>query len=90
MSHYQTISVDRVSTPTERRRYGKNLLRSRHLFVAKEAVYKAVHPIDGIFLDFQDIEIDFGNSTARVSYGRTIPVQIVSGKHLIALARIDV
>ena len=34
--------ADFISTPAERLRYSKNLLQGRHLFVVKEAVFKAV------------------------------------------------
>lgn len=75
-----------VSTPRERRRYPPSLLKSRLLFTAKEAVYKAVHPIDGIFLDFQDIEIDLSGQVAEVSYGRRLAVRTARSGHIIALA----
>ena len=59
---------------------------SRVLFAVKEAVYKAVHPLDGIFLDFPDVEVDLAAGIARTSYGRTVPVRVATGPHIVALA----
>lgn len=71
--------IDLVATPAERSRYGRNFLRSRVLFVAKEAVFKAVHPLDGIFLDFQDIEVDVESQVAYVRLGRAVRVKVKAG-----------
>jgi 4'-phosphopantetheinyl transferase EntD len=78
--------VDLVATPVERSRYGRSFLRSRALFVAKEAVFKAVHPLDGVFLDFQDIEVDVESEIARVRAGRAVRVKIKASGHVAALA----
>jgi 4'-phosphopantetheinyl transferase EntD len=82
--------VDLVATPAERSRYDRNFLRGRALFVAKEAVFKAVHPLDGVFLDFQDIEVDVENQVAQVRSGRAVRVKVkASGQiagHVAALA----
>src|SRR5262249_5603694 len=43
--------VSLVATPMERYRYSVELCTSRALFAAKEAVFKATNPIDGVFLD---------------------------------------
>jgi 4'-phosphopantetheinyl transferase EntD len=84
-----TELVEIVSTATERLRYGKLVCQRRDLFVAKEAVYKAAHAIDGIFLDFQDIETNFDDGTARVCYGRTFVLSKIDvGTHVAALAHI--
>jgi 4'-phosphopantetheinyl transferase EntD len=82
--------VDLVATPAERSRYDRNFLRGRALFVAKEAVFKAVHPLDGVFLDFQDIEVDVENQLAHVRSGRAVRVKVkASGQiagHVAALS----
>jgi 4'-phosphopantetheinyl transferase EntD len=75
-----------ISTPAERLRYGKNFLQGRHLFVAKEAVFKAVYPEDGIFLDYKDIDIDFARREAITSYGRKVTIEAAAASHVIALA----
>lgn len=78
--------VDVVATPAERSRYDQNFLQTRALFATKEAVYKAVHPIDNIFLEFHDIEVDFKKQIARVSYGRLISVKVNASSYVVALA----
>jgi 4'-phosphopantetheinyl transferase EntD len=78
--------IDIIATPAERCRYAKAFLRGRQLFAAKEAVYKAIYPLDGHFLDFHDIEVDLDAQMARVSYGRTAKVKVLTGSHVIALA----
>ena len=75
-----------IATPSERSHYGQSLLRSRQLFAAKEALYKAFFPIDHHFLDFHDIEVELQQQEARVSYGRTAAVKVAEGGHVIALA----
>lgn len=75
-----------ISTSTEQSRYGQSFLRSRQLFAAKEAVYKAIFPLDQCFLDFDDIEVELQQQVARVSYGRVATVKVSEGSHVIALA----
>jgi 4'-phosphopantetheinyl transferase EntD len=83
-----TDLINFVAAPAEQSRYSHALLRSRQLFVAKEAVYKAVHPLDQIFLDFHDIDVNLEQETARVRYGRTVHVKVMSASHVVALASI--
>ena len=78
--------VDLVATPAERSRYAPSVLHSRVLFVAKEAVYKAIHPLDGVFLDFHDIEIDLDRQVAIVRGARTVSVRVGVSSHVVALA----
>lgn len=81
--------VDLVATPAERACYDAALLRGRALFVAKEAVFKAVHPLDGVFLDFHDIEVDLDGGIARLRSGRAVAVRVAAfsgGGHVAALA----
>lgn len=78
--------IDLVATPAERSRYERAFQRSRVLFVAKEAVFKAVHPLDGVFLDFQDIEVDIESQVAYVRSGRAVRVKVKASGHVAALA----
>jgi 4'-phosphopantetheinyl transferase EntD len=80
--------ADEISTQSEQRRYPRSWLESRRLFVAKEAVYKAVHPVDGVFLDFRDVEVDLAKGIALTSYGRALSVEIGTGSHVLAIARV--
>lgn len=49
--------LDMIARPSERTQ------PAALVFSAKEAVYKCLYPIDGIFRDFQDVELAFGAGT---------------------------
>jgi 4'-phosphopantetheinyl transferase EntD len=78
--------ISLVATPAERRRYSHDVLSSRMLFAAKEAVFKAVYPIDGIFLDFHDVEVDLGAGCARLGNERKIAVSVARTPRTVAVA----
>jgi len=85
----RALPVELVSTVTtliERQRYPEELCSSRALFVIKEAVFKAVYPIDGVFLDFHDIEVDIDTGSARVRNGRVIEVILATSPRVVAIA----
>src|SRR5262249_50349452 len=78
--------LDVVATADERKQLVNRQLGGRLLFTAKEAVYKAVYPLDRTFLDHHDVEVDFVNLTAVVRRGRTVPLRIAISTHIVALA----
>jgi 4'-phosphopantetheinyl transferase EntD len=78
--------IDIVATPKERPAVDGRLYQGRLLFAAKEAVYKAVYPLDGIFLEHHDVEIDFAERKGTVSNGRVVEVRFCHSTHLIAVA----
>ncbi len=78
--------LDLVATPSERTEIAGNLLQGRLLFTIKEAVYKAAHPLDGVFLEHHDVEVDLAAGTARVRTGRTVRFRHGAGSHLVVLA----
>jgi 4'-phosphopantetheinyl transferase EntD len=78
--------VDMVTTERERSWVGNDLHRARLLFSVKEAVYKAVYPLDGTFLDHQDVEVDIGARTAVIRNGRVVTVHCCALPHIVALA----
>jgi 4'-phosphopantetheinyl transferase EntD len=80
--------VERVATLLERRRYGADVLASRRLFVAKEAVFKATHPLDGVFLDFHDVEVDLAAGRAATRGGREVELWFAPAARLIAVAHL--
>lgn len=61
-------------------------LTPKAVFCIKEAVFKAVHPVDGIFLDFQDVHLDFSSRSALTSYGRRVRWEVWTETHLLAVA----
>ena len=75
-----------VATPREIRRYAPRVVESRLLFVVKEAVYKALNPLDGRFLEFHDIEVDLDALTARTVHGVAARVQFCVAGDVAALA----
>jgi 4'-phosphopantetheinyl transferase EntD len=52
----------------------------------KEAVYKATHPIDGVFLEHHDVEVCLTSSVALTSSGRSLRIHTISQPRLVALA----
>jgi 4'-phosphopantetheinyl transferase EntD len=78
--------LDLVATPKERLRISDDPYRGRLLFVAKEAVYKAVNPVEHVFLDHHDVEIDFEQRKAFVRTGRVVDLRFAVATHLVALA----
>jgi 4'-phosphopantetheinyl transferase EntD len=79
--------LDLVVTPQERLNLGDDVYRGRLLFVAKEAVYKAVHPLDQTFLEHHDVEVNLSARKAVVRGGRVVELRFsISAHHLVALA----
>ena len=78
--------VDLVMTPRERDRMTEGPLHTRLHFAAKEAVYKAVQPLDGLFLEFHDIEVDLAARVARIRNGRTLALLLCVSSHLVVVA----
>jgi 4'-phosphopantetheinyl transferase EntD len=77
-----------VVSPAEKAALGGDMLRARLLFAAKEAVYKALAPLDGRFLEYSDIEVDIAGGRASVKGGRNVSLKFCVSTHLVALARV--
>src|SRR5262249_33514116 len=75
-----------VTTPGEREHIERDPYRGRLLFAAKEAVYKTVHPLDGKFLDYPDIEVDLAAQKAITRTGRTVDLRACISTHLVVVA----
>jgi 4'-phosphopantetheinyl transferase EntD len=78
--------IDLIATPRERIMIRDVPNGGKLLFVAKEAAYKAVHPVDHTFLEHHDVEIDIASRKARVSNGRIVHLRFCISTHLAALA----
>jgi 4'-phosphopantetheinyl transferase EntD len=78
--------LDIVATPKERIRLSEDPYRGRLLFAAKEAVYKAVYPLDQTFLDHQDVEVSLAAQRAVVNNGRIVEIRFCSHGRLIVVA----
>jgi 4'-phosphopantetheinyl transferase EntD len=75
-----------IATPLEQSALTSYRYGGRLLFAAKEAVYKAVVALDRVFLDHQDVEVDFLRRKAMVRNGRTVELRFCISTHLLALA----
>jgi 4'-phosphopantetheinyl transferase EntD len=79
--------LDLVATPQEQLKLAHDAYRGRLLFVAKEAVYKAVYPLDRMFLEHHDVEINLAERKAIVRNARMVELRFsTSAHHLVALA----
>lgn len=79
--------LDLVATPQEQLKLAHDAYRGRLLFVAKEAVYKAVYPLDRMFLEHHDVEINLAERKAVVRNARMVELRFsTSAHHLVALA----
>jgi 4'-phosphopantetheinyl transferase EntD len=78
--------LDIVAMPKERERIQDDPLRGRLLFSIKEAVYKAVYPLDRMFLDHHDVEVSLVDGTATVRNGRVVRFRYGVASHIVVLA----
>jgi 4'-phosphopantetheinyl transferase EntD len=81
--------LDLVATPAEQGELAGDLIEARLLFCAKEAVYKATNPIDGVFLEHRDVEVRLGPATASTRTGHALRLFLSRSPRLIALATLD-
>src|SRR5262249_46843141 len=81
--------LDIVATPQEQLRLGDDPCRGRLLFVDKEAVYKAVYPLDRTFLEHHDVQVSLADHKATVRNGRVVELRFSISAHLVALAFIS-
>ena len=75
-----------VATPLERLKIADDPYRGRLLFAAKEAVYKAVYPLDRMFLEHHDVEVNLADRKAVVRNGRAVELRFGISSHILVLA----
>jgi 4'-phosphopantetheinyl transferase EntD len=78
--------IEMVTTPRERERYATEVIESRLLFAVKESIYKALNPLDGRFLDFQDIEVDIPAKLGRTRNGAIVDVVFTTHPRVVAIS----
>jgi 4'-phosphopantetheinyl transferase EntD len=86
---FETLGIDiepALPLPPELRDVVLSPREARIVFAAKEAVYKAVYPLDRVFLEFADIQVDLGDGQAVTRTGRTLSLRHCVASHIIALA----
>jgi 4'-phosphopantetheinyl transferase EntD len=78
--------LDLIATPKERAAINDDPYQGRLLFAAKEAVYKAVYPLDQMFLEHHDVQVDLAHRRAVVCNGRIVELRFSASKHLLVVA----
>jgi 4'-phosphopantetheinyl transferase EntD len=78
--------VTMVATPRERLAIADDPLGGRILFAAKEAVYKAVYPIDETSLEHHDVEVALADRKATVRNSRVVEIRYCVSTHIVVLA----
>lgn len=75
-----------VVTEAEHEILSGDLLAARSVFTIKEAVYKATHPMDGVFLNHEDVEVNFNTFKAQTSTGHELPFVAIQKPRMVAIA----
>jgi 4'-phosphopantetheinyl transferase EntD len=58
----------------------------RLIFCAKEAAYKAINPLDGAALEYEDIAVDLVSNQARLRDGRRLRLEWAHGERWLVVA----
>ena len=80
------FELDLIATPRERLAAISSRYGGRLLFTAKEAVYKAVYPLDKMFLEHHDVEIDFDACKAIVHGRQVLDLRFGISESFVTLA----
>ncbi len=80
------VRLAAIATQSELDRCSGDPLSGRILLAAKEAVYKALNPTDGLFLGFHDVEVDLGRGRATTRGGRAVALAWTTHPWVTALA----
>ncbi|MBA8879041.1 4'-phosphopantetheinyl transferase family protein [Phyllobacterium myrsinacearum] len=65
-------------------------LAGRLLFSAKEAVYKAAYPLDGVILDYEDIAVNLNTGHATTTTGRRATLTYCIAPRIVVLAVVSI
>lgn len=80
--------LEEIATPYEIARLDPGGIGGRLVFAVKEALYKAVNPIDGCDLGFHDVEVDLAAGLCRTATGWRLPVACVAAPRICALVAV--
>ena len=78
-----------VAIPADRTDAADRHLAGRILFAAKEAVYKAVYPLDREILDYEDIAVDLNTGSATTKTGRKLSLAYCVAPRVVVLAFVE-
>lgn len=74
-----------IATPYEHLRFLSDSVQRRALFCAKEAAFKAAYALDGVPMEFYDIEIDEKFQIARTGYGREVGLRVLVQEYIVGV-----
>lgn len=75
-----------VATPDDVTDAVEPSIAGRVLFAAKEAVYKAVYPLDHDMLDYEDIAVDLNAGLAMTKTGRRVSLTYCITPRVVVIA----
>jgi 4'-phosphopantetheinyl transferase EntD len=78
--------TDLVLRDEEKRLTEGREVSRRLVFACKEAVYKAIHPLNGTKLEYADIEVRLDEGMASLMDGRRLRLAALAAERLIAVA----
>ncbi|MER9138010.1 4'-phosphopantetheinyl transferase superfamily protein [Mesorhizobium sp. M0830] len=78
-----------VAIPADRTDAADRDLAGRILFAAKEAVYKAVYPLDREVLGYEDIAVDLNSGQATTKSGRQVRLAHCDAPRVVVLAFVE-
>ncbi|MER9303015.1 4'-phosphopantetheinyl transferase superfamily protein [Mesorhizobium sp. M0293] len=78
-----------VAIPADRTDAADRHLAGRILFCAKEAVYKAVYPLDREVLGYEDITVDLNAGRATTKTGRKVSLAYCVAPRVVVLAFVE-
>lgn len=78
-----------VANPADRIDAADRHLAGRILFAAKEAVYKAVYPLDREVLGYEDITVDLNAGRATTKTGRKVSLAYCVAPRVVVLAFVE-
>lgn len=78
-----------AATPADRTDAADRYLAGRILFAAKEAVYKAVYPLDREILGYEDITVDLDAGRATTKTSRKVSLVYCVAPRVVVLAFVE-
>jgi 4'-phosphopantetheinyl transferase EntD len=78
--------IDFVLNEAERQETAHDGVARRLVFMCKEAVYKAVHPLDGTPLEYGDVHVRLAEESATLRDGRRLRLATSIGERMVAVA----
>jgi 4'-phosphopantetheinyl transferase EntD len=78
--------VDLVASPQEWCQFHHLSFGDKAIFSIKEAIFKALYPSDGLFLDFLDVELIWNSGSAVTRHGRVAQWCVLTDPWVVSAA----